>query len=110
MTVTTANKTLVLDLDETLVHSSFDKPLNYSQKSDLIVNVKWDDGLNDKVFVNVRPHVYKFLTEMSKIYEVVIFTASIINYALPLIKMLDKTNYGFKILSRMHCTYNKSIK
>lgn len=41
---------------------------------------------------------------MCKTYEVIIFTASVKNYAYPLVKCLDRMRYGFKILSRTHCT------
>jgi TFIIF-interacting CTD phosphatase-like protein len=41
---------------------------------------------------------------MSKIFEVVIFTASIFNYAKPLVERIDKQKNGFQILSRRQCT------
>jgi len=93
-------KTLVLDLDETLVHSSFNPPKHGERPPNLILNVKWDNGERDYVFVKVRPHCSTFLVKMSKIFEVVIFTASILNYASPLVKRLDKKKIGFQILSR----------
>jgi len=97
-------KTLVLDLDETLVHSSFKPPRPGQRRPDLILNIEWDNGEKDYVFVNVRPNAFIFLVKMAKIYEVVIFTASIYNYALPLITRLDKRDIGFTILSRRQCT------
>ena len=36
------------------------------------------------IFVLVRPHVAQFLKRMHKIYELVIFTASLSKYAEPL--------------------------
>jgi len=43
---------------------------------------------------------------MTKIYEVVIFTASVSNYANPLVDdNLDTMRYGFYKLYREHCTY-----
>lgn len=45
---------------------------------------------------------------MSKIYEVIIFTASVFNYAQPLVDRLDKKKYGFHILSRRQCTLMNS--
>ena len=97
-------KTLVLDLDETLVHSSFEIPKSPPLVKSFTISVKWDDGVQDKVFVRVRPHLQEFLNEVCKLYEVVIFTASVKNYAVPLIKKLDKSRYGYKILSRSHWT------
>lgn len=97
-------KTLVLDLDETLVHSSFHPPKHGERPPNMILNVQWDNGERDYVFVKIRPHWFAFLIKMSKIYEVIIFTASILNYAQPLVNKLDKKKYGFQILSRRQCT------
>jgi len=63
---------LVLDLDETLVHSSF-KPVPHS---DFILSIEMD-GIVHKVFVAKRPGVDEFLEEMAKHYELIIFTASL---------------------------------
>lgn len=97
-------KTLVLDLDETLVHSTFNPPKKGEGVPDMVINVEWDNGERDKVFVRVRPYTYKFLAKMSKIFEIVIFTASILNYAKPLIYKLDKKGLNFQILSRAQWT------
>ena len=77
-------KTLVLDLDETLVHSSFKPPKN----PDIVLPVDIE-GRQMYVYVLVRPGCIKFLTEMAKYYEVVIFTASLSKYADPLMDILD---------------------
>ena len=77
-------KTLVLDLDETLVHSSFKPPKN----PDIVLPVDIEGRLMH-VYVLVRPGCIKFLTEMAKYYEVVIFTASLSKYADPLMDILD---------------------
>lgn len=77
-------KTLVLDLDETLVHSSF-KPI---PNPDFIVPVEIEDIVH-KVYVMKRPGVDQFLKEMGEIYEVVIFTASLSKYADPVLDLLD---------------------
>eukprot|EP01017_Pseudomicrothorax_dubius_P027382 TRINITY_DN3145_c0_g5_i5.p1 TRINITY_DN3145_c0_g5~~TRINITY_DN3145_c0_g5_i5.p1 ORF type:complete len:174 (-),score=34.81 TRINITY_DN3145_c0_g5_i5:705-1226(-) len=67
-----SRKTLVLDLDETLVHSSFD-PLD---RVDLTLPITID-GSQTKVFVKYRPGLNTFLSAVSKRFEVVIFTASL---------------------------------
>lgn len=77
-------KCLVLDLDETLVHSSF-KPVN---NSDFIIPVEIENQLHN-VYVLKRPHVDEFLLRMGEHYEVVIFTASLSKYADPVIDQLD---------------------
>ena len=72
-------KCLVLDLDETLVHSQFDKVGN----PDYVIPVDIENRTCN-IFVQKRPGAEYFLEEMSKYYEVVIFTASLSKYADPL--------------------------
>ena len=98
-------KTLVLDLDETLVHSSF-KP-HPGRQSDLQVPLLIDK-VECKVHVLVRPGALQFVETLSKNFEVVIFTASLSKYAEPLVAMLDKNRtWCSQILFRDHCTYNE---
>ena len=77
-------KTLVLDLDETLVHSGF-KPFHVN--SDIILKIELDGRVHD-IHVLVRPGVEEFLDKMSKHYELVVFTAS-------LSKVFIKINFNF---------------
>ena len=93
-------KTLVLDLDETLVHSQFG-PFNIP--SDVVINIEIENELHD-IHVLVRPGVKEFLEKMSKKFEIIIFTASISKYAGPLLDILDKDkNCSFRLF-REHCT------
>jgi len=93
-------KTLVLDLDETLVHSSF-KPV---ENADITLPIEID-GQVCTIYVLVRPFVAEFLKRMAKIYELVVFTASLSKYAEPLMLKLDPNNYcGYKLF-REHCTF-----
>ena len=46
---------------------------------------------------------------MAEIYEIVIFTASLSQYARPLIEKLDKTKIGFTQLYREHCTFYEGL-
>ena len=77
-------KCLVLDLDETLVHSSFRAMPN----ADYVIPVRIDDVVH-QVYVCKRPGVDEFLKRMAAAYEVVLYTASLNKYADPLIDMLD---------------------
>ena len=97
---TSDKKTLVLDLDETLVHSQF-QPFN--TPSDIILKIELEDELHE-IHVMVRPGVKEFLESMGKIYEVVIFTASVSKYADPLLDILDKDKNCQHRLFREHCT------
>jgi RNA polymerase II subunit A small phosphatase-like protein len=80
----TGKKCLVLDLDETLVHSSF----RAVEGADFVIPVKIEDVVHF-VYVAKRPGVDEFLLEMSKHYEIVIYTASLNKYADPLLDLLD---------------------
>ena len=94
-------KTLVLDLDETLIHSNF---FNLNSKCDISLDLNID---NKKMKVNVlkRPGVEEFLDKMSNLYEIVIFTASLPQYAIPLIDQLDKKKICNFRLFREHCSF-----
>lgn len=69
--------TLVLDLDETLIHFG-------------------DEGEDDEeegegeMFYMVRPGLNKFLTELSLHYEIVIYTAGLKDYADWIINQIDR--------------------
>ncbi|XP_055388968.1 uncharacterized protein LOC129618166, partial [Condylostylus longicornis] len=90
--------TLVLDLDETLVHSSFVEVPNYS----FIIPVEID-GITHLIYVAKRPGVDQFLQAVSRCYEVVIFTASLAKYADPLMDQLDPQRYCVARLFREKC-------
>ncbi|KAL0083012.1 HAD-like domain-containing protein [Phycomyces blakesleeanus] len=77
-------KCLVLDLDETLVHSSFKVIPN----PDFVVPVEIDNQFHN-VYVLKRPGVDEFMRRMGEIYEIVVFTASLSKYADPVLDILD---------------------
>lgn len=65
-------KTLVLDLDETLVHSSFQPTQSCQYKIPVGI-----EGSVYNVYVYRRPGAIEFIRHMSTLYEVVIYTASL---------------------------------
>lgn len=93
-------KTLVLDLDETLVHSSF-KPID---NPDIILPVEIEGSICN-IFILVRPGVSQFLKRMHKHWEVTIFTASLSKYAEPLVDIIDPDRICSYKLFREHCTW-----
>ena len=104
-------KTLVLDLDETLVHSQFQP---FDVEPDILLKIELENELHD-IHVMVRPGVQEFLENMGKIYEIVIFTASVSKYADPLLDIIDKNKNCKYRLFREHCTpintcYVKELK
>ncbi len=62
------------------------------------------EGHTYHVYVQKRPGVDDFLKNMSELYEIVIYTASIAKYARPLIERLDPLHYASHHLFRQHCT------
>ena len=89
--------TLVLDLDETLVHSSLNALNHYS----FVLPVKTLEL--QPIFVAKRPGVELFLKTLANLYEIVIFTASVSDYANPLIDILDPFHFCTWRLFREHC-------
>ena len=126
-------KLLLLDLDETLIHSDFSEQFldNENIKYDGIIsflldnsyrkignkndeidtNITYDESKEDSdekklnsVGIFIRPGVQKFLDEVSKYFEVGIFTASIPEYADAAINYLDPENKYIKLrLYRNNC-------
>ena len=79
--MTSKKYTLVLDLDETLVHYE-------------------DNGVLGQFYL--RPYAQEFLDEMAKYYEVVIFTAALQDYADWIIDRLDSNRSITHRLYRQH--------
>ncbi|XP_013864414.1 CTD small phosphatase-like protein isoform X2 [Austrofundulus limnaeus] len=95
-------KCVVIDLDETLVHSSF-KPIS---NADFIVPVEID-GTVHQVYVLKRPHVDEFLKKMGELFECVLFTASLAKYADPVADLLDQWDVFRARLFRESCVFHR---
>ncbi|CAI5441843.1 unnamed protein product [Caenorhabditis angaria] len=101
-------KILVLDLDETLIHSHHEGVLRPMVKpgtpADFTIRVVIDRH-PVKFSVHERPHVDLFLSVVSQWYELVVFTASMEVYGTC---VADKLDRGRGILKRryfrQHCT------
>lgn len=95
-------KCLVLDLDETLVHSSF-KPV---PDADFVVPVEIESIVH-QVYVLKRPFVDEFMRRCGEMFEVVVFTASLAKYADPVLDLLDIHKVIDYRLFREACTIHK---
>ncbi|CDR46877.1 CYFA0S26e01068g1_1 [Cyberlindnera fabianii] len=95
-----SRKCLILDLDETLVHSSF----KYLRQADFVIPVDIENQLHN-VYVIKRPGVDEFMKRVGELYEVVVFTASVARYGDPLLDALDIHNSVHHRLFRDSC-YN----
>ena len=89
------NKTLILDLDETLAHSSFMWFKNWTYNKQIRF-----EGTLYTVFVLKRPHINTFLEKMSSLYEIVFYTASVMEYADVIIDYISKGEYDYARLYR----------
>ena len=103
--VLSKRKTLFLDLDETLVHSNFK---TFYSKEDIVFDMLYD-GKKHTIYVLKRPYVDEFLDKMSTLFELVIFTASISDYANPLLNKLDPNRRISYRLFREHCTSSGNL-
>ena len=84
--------TLVLDLDETLIHFNID-------------NTSLMKG-----FVEYRPFLHEFLDRVSIIFELIIFTIATQQYADPIIDSIERKKKYFKArLYRDHCILYKGV-
>jgi CTD small phosphatase-like protein 2 len=101
------NKTIIFDLDETLI-------INYSRLSGGEAGCVVPPGLcsggngsteqNTQSLIGIRPYAVDVVRELSKIYEVWIFTASCKEYADPIINLLDPLHqYVSRVFYREHC-------
>lgn len=93
---------MVIDLDETLVHSSFTPVAN----ADFVVPVEIE-GVIHQVYVLKRPYVDQFLKRMGELFECVLFTASLAKYADPVTDLLDRTDCFSARLFRESCVFHR---
>ena len=101
-------KTLILDLDETLVHSLF-KPEQVNNNiinPDIYLKIFFNNKYQE-IFVYKRPFLDIFLKEMNKLFNIYVFTASIELYAKPLLDKLDKNNLIKKKFYRESCIFSE---
>lgn len=104
-----SKKILVLDLDETLIHSHHDGLVRPTVKPgtppDFILRVEIERH-PVRFYVYKRPHVDFFLNMVSQWYELVVFTASMEIYGAAVADKLDN-NRGIlaRRYYRQHCTF-----
>jgi CTD nuclear envelope phosphatase 1 len=109
-------KTLILDLDETLIHSmSKGGRMSTGHMVEVRLNTTYQ-GVGGQAtigpqhpilyYVHKRPHCDEFLRRVSKWYNLVVFTASVQEYADPVIDWLEAERKYFSArYYRQHCTF-----
>ena len=94
---------LVLDLDETLIHS-FLEPI---EKPDFVLNIKIYDDINDKecnnIYIKKRPGLDYFINELSKFYKIYIFSSSPEDYVTNVVEKIDKKKIISGLFSNDDC-------
>ncbi|XP_078439628.1 uncharacterized protein LOC144709851 [Wolffia australiana] len=96
------NVTLVLDLDETLIHSSLEPCNDADFTFTVFLNSK-----DHTVYVRKRPHLHEFLQRVSHLFQIVIFTASQSIYAEKLLDILDPDQTIFsRRMYRESCVFS----
>ena len=105
-------KTLVIDLDETLIHSVSRGTTHVNTAQGHIVEVKFSSsGVSTLYYVYKRPYCDFFLSTVSRWYNIVIFTASMREYADSVIDWLESSFVGHisKRLYRNDCTLRDGV-
>lgn len=101
---TPERKTLVLDLDETIVFAD----LNVQSTSKFTLPAVFQ-GTKVKVFVSVRPGWPQFLKKSSKCFDLVFFTAAERCYADAILDHIDPKRVAHR-LYRSHCGYHMGTR
>lgn len=97
-----AKKTLILDLDETLIHSDLNSDLT---SYDAQLNLQMEGVAQCKIRICIRPSITEFLEYARKYFNVVVFTASLKEYADLILDYLDPEKKYFSMrLYRESCT------
>ncbi len=93
-----SKRTLIFDMDETLIHCLEDS----SEKGDVSFEITVNNQ-NISIEVNLRPYVREMLGRLSKHYEIVVFTASYACYADKILDYLDPEQHISHRIYRSSC-------
>ena len=93
-------KTIIFDLDETLIHCNEDQ----NGPCDIRVPVVFPSGEKILAGINIRPHAKEIIEELSNYFEIIVFTASHSCYANPVIDYLDDHRVISARLFRENCS------
>lgn len=93
---------LLLDLDETIIRSSKQKP-TFSDYGEAFPVTYHDKEETCQVYAILRPFLKEFLAAVSLKYKVYVYTASVPEYAEACIKTLGLSSYLDGIFARNEC-------
>ena len=95
-------KTLILDMDETLIHADVD--FNFKFHNEILKFI----CENEEILIPliIRPHLFEFLDYACEHFEIIVFTASETDYANAILDYIEKDKkYFIKRLYRDSCLY-----
>lgn len=99
-------KTIVLDLDETLIKSFYQEPDTF----DFSIDIEFPHMgslVQQRVYIKKRPGLESFLQTLSSKFELIMFTAALPVYADEILKQIDPSGNLFShVLYRQHCNGN----
>lgn len=103
------DKTLILDMDETLIHAEIlpesAKPIKDVDFTITLKNINEESGKEETyiVYVKIRPFYDECMENLANYYELVVFTAAEQDYADAILDVLDTENLISHRLYRQHC-------
>eukprot|EP01063_Lacrimia_lanifica_P027719 TRINITY_DN3931_c2_g1_i1.p3 TRINITY_DN3931_c2_g1~~TRINITY_DN3931_c2_g1_i1.p3 ORF type:complete len:224 (+),score=68.87 TRINITY_DN3931_c2_g1_i1:60-731(+) len=94
-------KTLVLDMDETLIHTKWEP----TKDAEWVLDIGQKDGESTTIWVLKRPGLEAFLKRCCELFDVIIWTAGQQGYAEPIIrKIVDAAGVTVKSMFRDSCS------
>lgn len=85
------DKTLILDMDETMIAAKFEGKLPKNFKPNFSFPF-----CSSTIHVRIRPYLQDALEKLSQIYEIIAFTAGVKDYADPILDKIDPEKTIFK--------------
>lgn len=102
---------LILDLDETLIHSEMYQEINKDSYHKTISFKFNDKGLEkeEKLGIYIRPHCNEFLSWLSNHFKLILFTAAELKYANLVLEACELNNFFEAVLDREYTIQVKNF-
>ena len=104
----TEKKTLVLDIDETLVYATTNRgELKSIDETIFIKMTKF--GASVKAYLSYRPYLFQMLDTLRNHFELILYTCGTASYAQAFSESVEKNGgkrYFDHVLSLQHCLYS----
>jgi TFIIF-interacting CTD phosphatase-like protein len=106
--VSKKKKTLVLDIDETLVYATTNR--NELRAIDETIFIKMTKfGASVKAYLSYRPYLFQMLDTLRNHFELILYTCGTASYAAAFAESVEKNGgkrYFDHVLSLQHCLYS----